>query len=137
MSLQNKRRKSERKNEIMMDKKYHGLKRSMGGDIFNHQSKGGGRKTRTVMGFGKPEGISSPDGHQSIAISAECMLYHILYAVRLRRAPDHDIEPSLGLWSKEISAEGGEVWPWHDATWCWTLMKMVLTAIGFWDARRA
>jgi hypothetical protein len=104
--------------------------------LFNHQSEGI-KRGRTVMVFSKAEGISGPSGHQSIAISAECMQYHILDAVWLRRAPDHNIEPILGLWSEQISAEGGEVWSWQDATWCWTLMMMVLTSIGFWAARRS
>jgi hypothetical protein len=88
------------------------------------------RGGRTVMVLREPERVSRPYRDETITITTKCMLHHILDAVRLRRAPDHDVEPGLRLGGKEIRAKGGEVWPAHDAARCGTLELVVLAAGG-------
>ena len=58
--------------------------------------------------------------------------------MRLRRAPDHNIEPSTRLRRKKIRAKGTEIGTWHDAAWgslrvCMLsrLLVLVLNAVGF------
>jgi hypothetical protein len=61
----------------------------------------------TVVVLCEPEGISRPYSEKFVSIATKSMQDHILDAVRLRRAPDHDVEPSAGLRCKEIRAKGG------------------------------
>ena len=110
----------------------------MGGDIFNHSE----REWRRIDGLTvvipcKPEGISRPYGEKFISIATKSMQDHILYAMRLRRAPDHDVEPSAGLWRKEIRAKGGEIRAGHDAARCRVLIVLVVAAIGLGNSRGA
>ena len=87
------------------------------------------------MILGEPEGISRPYGDKLISIATKGMRHHIFDAVRLRRAPDHDVEPSARLRRKEIRAKRGEIRAGHDAARCRVLV--VLAAIGPGDSRGA
>jgi hypothetical protein len=89
---------------------------------------------RTVMVLREPERISGPYGDEPITILTECMLHHIFNAVRLRRAPNHNVEPHQRLRRKEIRTESREVRPSHDAAQRGTLELMILATVGFRDA---
>ena|SRR5260221_3738823 len=91
----------------------------------------------TVVILCKPEGISRPYGEKLVSIATKSMQDHILDAVGLRRAPDHDVEPSAGLGRKEIRAKGGEIRTGHDAARCRVLMLVVVAAIGLGNSRGA
>jgi hypothetical protein len=77
----------------------------------------------------EPEGIPRPYGDELISIVAESMQHHILDTMRLRRAPDHNVEPNTRLGRKDICAEGGEVRSGHDASRRGTLMVLALAAV--------
>jgi len=87
--------------------------------------------------LGKPEGISRPNSEKLISIATKRMQHHILDAVRLRRAPDHDVEPSARLRRKDICAKSGEIGAGHDAAGGRVLMVVVVAAIGLGDSRGA
>jgi len=89
----------------------------------------------TVVILGKPEGISRPYSEKFVSIATKSMQDHILDAVGLGRAPDHDVEPSAGLGRKEIRAKGGEIRARHDAAGCRVLV--VVAAIGPGNSRGA
>ena len=69
----------------------------------------------TVVILCKPEGIPRPYSDELIPIVTKSMRHHILHAVRLRRAPNHNVEPRARLRRKEIRAKGGEIGAGHDA----------------------
>jgi hypothetical protein len=77
----------------------------------------------------EPEGVPRPYGDELISIAAESMQHHVLDAVGLRRAPDHNVEPNTRLRRKDVCAEGGEVWSGHDAARRGTLVVLVLAAV--------
>jgi hypothetical protein len=84
------------------------------------------------MVLGKPERVSRPYSDELCAVIPKCMQDHVVDAVRLRRAPDHNVEPFTRAWRKEVRAECGEVRPGHHAARCRT--KRVLATGG---ARRS
>ena len=63
------------------------------------------------------------------------MQHHILDAVRLRRAPYHDVEPCTRLGREEIRAKSSEVRSAHDAAR--SRVRLVLAAGGLGGTRRA
>jgi hypothetical protein len=85
----------------------------------------------------EPEGVPRPYGDELISIAAESMRHHIIDAMGLRRAPDHDVEPNTRLRRKNICTEGSEVRARHDAARRGTLMVLVLATIGLRNARGA
>jgi hypothetical protein len=91
----------------------------------------------TVVILCEPEGISGPYSEQLVSIVTKSVQDHILDAVGLGRAPDHDVEPSASLGRKEIGAKGGEIRAGHDAARCRVLIVVVEAAIGLGDSRGA
>jgi hypothetical protein len=76
------------------------------------------------------KGIPRPYGNQPLTIVAKRMQHHILNAMRLCRAPNHNIEPITRLRRKKIRAKGSEVGTRHDAAWG-RVRLLVVTAVGF------
>jgi hypothetical protein len=72
-------------------------------------------KRRTIMISGEPERVPRPYGDEPLTTVSKSMGHHILNAMRLRRAPYHNVKPSARLRRKEIRAKGGEVRTTHDA----------------------
>ena len=89
------------------------------------------------MILGKPEGIPRPYSDELIPIVTKSMRHHILYAMRLSRAPNHDVEPRTRLRRKEIRAKGGEIGAGHDTTRGRILVLVVVATIGLGDPRGA
>jgi hypothetical protein len=105
---------------------------SVGGDSFNHLKVGGGKEggdRRTVVTLGEPEGVSCPYGDELISIVTKSMQDHILDAMWLGRAPNHDVEPGTRLRRKDIRAECGEVRTGHDAARRGTLILLIVTTV--------
>lgn len=87
------------------------------------------------MVFGKPERVTRPNSNELRAVIPKRMQDHIVDAVRLRRAPDHDIEPCARTGRKEVCTERGEVRAGHHAAR--RRAQVGLAAGGTWGSRRA
>lgn len=77
----------------------------------------GEEESRTIVTFCETEGIPRPCGDEPLTIVAKRMQRHILNAMWLCRAPNHNIEPSARLRRKKIRAKGSEVGTGHNAAW--------------------
>jgi hypothetical protein len=69
------------------------------------------------MILGKPERVPRPHSNEPFAVIPKRMPDHVVDAVRLRRAPDHDVEPCARAGRKEVRTKGREVWAGHYAAW--------------------
>ena len=67
------------------------------------------------MVFGKAERVPRPYSNELRAVIPKRMQNHIIDAVRLRRAPDHNVEPCARRGREEVCTERGEVRAWHHA----------------------
>ena len=77
------------------------------------------------------ECVTRPDGSEATSVLTERASDHVVYAVWLRRRPDHDIEPRACFGVEEICAKGGQVGSWVDGTQClWRC-----TSWGTWRAQ--
>jgi hypothetical protein len=90
---------------------------------------------RTVVILGEPEGVPRPYGEKLVSIAAKSIQHHIIDAVGLRRAPDHDVQPSARPRREKIRAERGEIGAGHDAAGRGVLMASA--AVGLGSARGA
>ena len=69
------------------------------------------------MVLSKPERVPRPHSNKLFAVIPKCMPDHVVDAVRLRRAPDHDVEPCARARRKEVRTKGGEVRAGQHAAW--------------------
>jgi len=90
---------------------------------------------RTVVILGEPEGVPHPYGEELVSIAAKSIENHILDAVGLCRALNHDVQPSTHQQCKEIHAEGSEIRVGHDAVGRGVLIASA--AVGLGSARGA
>ena len=67
------------------------------------------------MVFSKTERVPRPHSDEPRAFFPKCVQYHVVDAMRLRRAPDHNIEPCTRAGRKEVCAERREVRAGHHA----------------------
>jgi hypothetical protein len=83
------------------------------------------------------KGIPRPYCNQPLTIVAQRTGHHILDAMRLRRAPDHNIEPSTRLRRKKVRAEGGQVRAGHDAARGGVRLVLATAGLGgTWGAEK-
>lgn len=96
---------------------------------------GNGGERRTVVIILESERVPRPYGDETLTIVSKRMQHHILDAVRLCGAPDHDVEPCASLRREEIRAKSSKVRSAHDAAR--GRVRQVLAAEGLGGTRGA